>query len=54
MLTKAFTGLEQRLEGWPSTLLTIALLVAAGLMIMTAIRGSNSEKALTLAYVIFP
>lgn len=54
MLTKAFNGLEQRLEGWPGSVLTVALLLAAVLLVITALKASNTEKALTLAYVVFP
>lgn len=54
MITRWFTNIDRWLQGWPSAGLTIALLVAAGILIYIAWRGSNVTKALAVAYVYLP
>lgn len=54
MIISYFTRVEDWLEGWPGAALTIALIVAAVIIIVIAFRGSNVAKALTAAYVFLP
>ena len=54
MITRWFTNIDRWLQGWPSAGLTLALLVAAGILIYLALRGSNVTKALAVAYVYLP
>ena len=50
----AFRQFEGWLAGWPDDVLTLALFVAAGLLLYTALRGRTMQKAVALAYVVFP
>lgn len=50
----AFARFEGMLEGWPSGVLTAILLLAAGVLVLIALRGRAIEKAIAAAYVIFP
>lgn len=50
----AFTKIEQKLQGWPDGVLTILLLVAALGIVLIAFKASPLQKAVTLAYVVFP
>jgi len=54
MLTRLFTDIDQWLQGWPSAGLSIALVIAAIILVYLAFRGSNTAKALAVAYVYFP
>lgn len=53
-IRRAFVRFESMLEGWPSGALTVALLIAAGVLVLIALRGTATEKAIAAAYVYFP
>lgn len=46
--------LEARLQGWPDTLLTVALVGAGALLILAAFTAPTTLKAILLAWVVFP
>ena len=50
----AFHRFERWLAGWPNGVLTLALLLAAVVLVLIALRGTPTEKALAGAYVFFP
>lgn len=50
----AFRSFERWLTGWPDDVLTLALFVAAALLVYTALRGRTLDKAVALAYVVLP
>lgn len=55
MANKFMTDFEQRLEGWPGSMLTIALLVGAAVIAAIALFSkSNVVKAIVLAYIVLP
>lgn len=45
---------EAWLQGWPGAFLSLALIVAAVVIVVIALRGSAIEKAIALTYVVFP
>lgn len=47
-------ALEAALKGWPDQALTMGLLIAAGVLVLIALRGPVTLKAVALAYCIFP
>ena len=50
-----FTRLKSRFEAWPDAMLTIALLAAAAVIVVIALRPRHELfKALVLAYIVFP
>lgn len=49
-----FHRFEQWLEGWPNSVLTLALLLGAVALVVIALRGQPSLKALALAYIVLP
>ena len=53
-IKRAFVQFENMLEGWPSGVLTVVLLLAAVVLVLIALRGTAIEKAIAAAYVIFP
>ena len=46
--------LEAALRGWPDEALTTGLFIAAGVLVLIALRGPVALKAVALAYCIFP
>lgn len=54
MLTRLFTDVDKWLQGWPSGGLSLALIIAALILVYLAVRGSNTVKALAVAYVYLP
>ena len=42
------------LKSWPSAVLTVVLLIAALTLVLIALRGSATQKALASAYVFLP
>lgn len=54
MLTQLFTNIDARLRGWPTGVLNAALVLAALALLLIAWRGTPIQKALALAYVVFP
>lgn len=54
MLTRLFTDVDKWLQGWPSGGLSLALIIAALILVYLAVRGSNTAKALAVAYVYLP
>lgn len=54
MLTRLFTDVDKWLQGWPSAGLSLALIIAALILVYLAVRGSNTAKALAVAYVYLP
>lgn len=53
-LIPAFKKVEEKLKGEPDEWLTAALLVAAGVIVVIAFKGSSLLKAAAAAYVFFP
>lgn len=54
MLTHWFTDVEKKLQGWPNGALTLALLSAAVILVLIALRASPAVKAGALVYVWLP
>ena len=50
----AFRRFEAWLAGWPDSVLTVVLLVAAVVLVLIAFTGKPREKAIAAAYVFFP
>lgn len=46
--------IEQYLSGWPDAALTISLLVIAAILVLIALAGKPMEKAIAIAYCVFP
>lgn len=53
-LRGTFHRFESWLAGWPNSVLTAALLIAAAVTIAVALRGSARQKAVLLTYELFP
>lgn len=51
---KLFRQLESHLQGTPDRWLTVGLLVAAGVLIVTALTAPATLKAAALAWAVFP
>lgn len=49
-----FRQIESRLQGTPDSLLTVGLLVVAGVLIVTALTAPATLKAAMLAWAVFP
>lgn len=49
-----FRQLESKLQGTPDSLLTVGLLVVAGVLIVTALTAPATLKAAALAWAVFP
>ena len=49
-----FRQLESKLQGTPDTLLTVGMLVVAGVLIVTALTAPATLKAAALAWAVFP
>lgn len=54
MLWRAYKTVEGRLAGWPDTLLTLVLILAAIATLIIAARGSRVLKAAVAVYVLLP
>ena len=50
----AFKRFEHWLTGWPNGVLTVALVLAAVVLVVIAFTGRPWEKAIAAAYVFFP
>ena len=50
----AIRRLETHLQGKPDAWLTAALLIVAGVLIVVALAGPATLKALILAWAVFP
>ena len=46
--------LEAALHGWPDQALTLGLLIAAGVLVLIALRGPVTLKAAALGWAVFP
>ena len=53
-IERAFNGFHRWVATWPSTMLTIVLIVLGLLIISIAIHGTTTEKVVTAGWVIFP
>ncbi len=53
-LHRLFARIDETLQGWPDTVLTVMLLLAALVLILVAFRGSPKTKALAVAYAWLP
>lgn len=53
-IKRAFDRFEAWLNGWPNGALSVFLIVAAVVLVIIALRGKPYEKAVALAYVVFP
>lgn len=51
---RPFRQLEARLQGGPDALLTVGLLIVAGLLTLAALSAPATLKATLLAWAIFP
>lgn len=51
---KWIRGLEARLQGAPDAVLSISLLIIAGVLIWVALTAPATAKALALAWAILP
>lgn len=54
VLLNGYARLESWLSGWPNAYLTIALILGAGIIVLIALRGSPTTKAVALAYIALP
>lgn len=53
-MSKLFRQVESKLQGTPDALLSVLLLVAAGVLIVTALTAPATLKAAVLAWAVFP
>ena len=53
-MKNVFRQLEAKLQGTPDSLLTAGLLVAAGVLVVTALTAPATVKAAVLAWAVFP
>jgi hypothetical protein len=53
-ITGAFHRFEDWLAGWPNSVLTAAMLLAALALVVIALRGKPRDKAIAMAYVLLP
>ena len=49
-----FRRVERWLAGWPDSVLTLALLIAALVLVCLALTGRPLQKATALVYVMLP
>ena len=47
-------ALEAALHGWPDEVLTVALLITAGVLVLIALRGPTLLKAAALGWAVLP
>lgn len=53
-MKQLFRQLESRLQGTPDSLLTVGLLMAAGVLVVAAFTAPATLKAAMLAWALFP
>lgn len=53
-LIALYQTLESYLKGWPDQTLTVALIMAAIVLVWIALKAPATAKAVALSYVIFP
>jgi hypothetical protein len=53
-ISTLFRRFERWLAGWPDSILTIALLAAAAVLVVVALAGRPLEKVVVASWVFFP